>query len=385
MSEPQGPLKGIKVVEMAGLGPAPYAAMLLADAGADVVRVDRHPPSPTSASSDGPWWDLLTRSRKSIAIDIKKAEGIEVLLDLVERADALVEGFRPGVAERLGFGPDVCFARNERLVYGRMTGWGQEGPLAQSAGHDIDYIAIAGALWPIGRAGEAPVPPLNLVGDFGGGGMMLAFGVTAAILEARSSGKGQIVDAAMVDGAASLMMMTFAFRQIGLWGDGRGDNLLDSGAPHYEVYETSDGKWFAVGAIEPQFYAKLVELIGLDIAALPAQNDRSRWPEVKQKFAAIFKERSRDDWAKVFEGTDGCGAPVLSPWEAHEHPHNRARQTYVEIDGVVQPGPAPRFGRTPAKVSKPPSQPGTDTDEVLCSWGIGEEQIARLRERDAIR
>jgi alpha-methylacyl-CoA racemase len=297
----------------------------------------------------------------------------------------LVEGFLPVVAERLGLGPEDCFARNERLVYGRMTGWGQDGPLAHTAGHDIDYIAIAGALWPIGRAGEAPVPPLNLVGDFGGGGMMLAFGVTAAILEARTSGKGQVVDAAMIDGAASMMTMTFAFRQVGLWGEGRGNNPLDTGAPYYEVYETADGKWFAVGAIEPQFYATLIEVLGIEASTLPPQNDRSRWPETKQRFAAIFKEKTRDEWASAFEGTDGCGAPVLSPWEAHEHPHNRARETFVEIEGIIQPGPAPRFSRTPSRVTKAPSRPGTDTDEVLDSWGIATERVNQLRELGAIR
>ena len=375
-----GPLEGIRIVELAGIGPGPYACMLLADAGADVIKVDRPGPQPAS----GPHWDLLNRSRRSVAIDLKLPEGLEVVLDLVAEADALIEGFRPGVAERLGVGPEDCFERNSRLVYGRMTGWGQHGPLAHSAGHDIDYIALAGALWPIGRAGEAPVPPLNLVGDFGGGGMMLAFGVTAALVEAQRSGKGQVVDAAMVDGAASLMTMTFAFRQLGGWRDERGSNLLDSGAHFYEVYETADGKWFAVGALEPQFYAALLGLIGLDQADLPAQNDRSTWPEMKRRFSEIFKSKTRDEWAATFEGTDGCGAPVLSPWEAHEHAHNRARGTFIEIEGVVQPAPAPRFDRTPAGVSRPPSFPGADTDEVLADWGICEQRIAKLRELGAI-
>jgi alpha-methylacyl-CoA racemase len=378
-----GPLEGIKIVELAGIGPAPYACMLLADAGADVLRVDR----PVRGSADhqtGPYWDLLNRSRRSVAVDLKRPEGVALVLELISGADGLIEGFRPGVAERLGLGPDVCMERNRRLVYGRMTGWGQEGPLAQSAGHDIDYIALAGALWPIGRAGEAPVPPLNLVGDFGGGGMMLAFGVVAALIAAGRSGEGQVVDAAMVDGAASLMTMTFAFRELGLWTDGRGCNTLDSGAHFYEVYETADGKWFAVGAIEPQFYDTLLKLIGLDAADLPAENDRSTWPEMKDRFAAIFKQKTRDEWAEVFEGTDGCGAPVLSPWEAHEHPHNRARGTFVEVDGIIQPGPAPRFGRTPAAVSRPPSRPGADTEEALSDWGVDADRIAGLRELGAI-
>jgi alpha-methylacyl-CoA racemase len=378
-----GPLSGIKIVELAGIGPGPYACMLLADAGADIIRVDR-PPRAASSQRVGPYWDILARSRRSVSVDLKRPEGVEVLLDLVSGADALIEGFRPGVAERLGLGPDDCFARNKRLVYGRMTGWGQDGPLAMSAGHDIDYIAIAGALWPLGRGGEAPVPPLNLVGDFGGGGMMLAFGVCAALVDAQRSGEGQVVDAAMVDGAASLMTMTYSFRQLGLWTEGRGSNTLDSGAYFYEVYDTSDGKWFAVGAIEQQFYEKLLELLGLDPKDVPPQNDKSSWPEMKERFAAIFKTKTRDEWAKIFEGTDGCGAPVLSPWEAHEHEHNRARGTFVEVDGIVQPGPAPRFGRTPAEVSSPPSLPGADTEVALADWGISAERIASLRELGAI-
>jgi alpha-methylacyl-CoA racemase len=379
-----GPLSGIKIIELAGIGPAPYACMLLADAGADIIRVDRPPRAPSGAEHTGPHWDILARSRRSASVDLKRPEGVEVVLDLVSGADALIEGFRPGVAERLGLGPTDCLARNKRLVYGRMTGWGQDGPLAMSAGHDIDYIAIAGALWPIGRAGEAPVPPLNLVGDFGGGGMMLAFGMCAALVEAQRSGEGQVVDAAMVDGAASLMSMTYAFKQLGLWTDGRGCNTLDSGAYFYEVYDTSDGKWFAVGAIEQQFYEKMLELIGLDAKDLPPQNDRSSWPEMKERLAAIFKTKTRDEWAAIFEGTDGCGAPVLSPWEAHEHEHNRVRGTFVEVAGVTQPGAAPRFSRTPAGVSRPPSFPGADTEDALADWGIGAERIAALRDLGAI-
>ena len=379
-----GPLSGIKIVELAGIGPAPYACMLLADAGADIIRVDRPPKGSSSRAQAARHWDILARSRRSVSIDLKRPEGVEVVLDLVSTADALIEGFRPGVADRLGLGPEDCFARSKRLVYGRMTGWGQDGPLAMSAGHDIDYIAIAGALWSIGRGGGAPVPPLNLVGDFGGGGMMLAFGVSAALVEAQRSGEGQVVDAAMVDGAASLMSMIYAFREVGLWTDGRGCNILDSGAPYYDVYETSDGKWFAVGAIEDQFYAKLLELLGLDAHELPAENDRSSWPEMKTRFAEIFKTKTRDEWAAIFEGTDGCGAPVLSPWEAHEHEHNRARGTFVEVEGIIQPGPVPRFMRTPGAVSRPPSFPGADTEAALSDWGINADRIASLRSLGAI-
>ena len=376
-----GPLSGIRIVELAGIGPAPYACMLLADAGADILQIVRPVTTPLRP---GPHWDLLNRSRRSVAVDLKSPEGIELVLDLVSSADGLVEGFRPGVAERLGLGPQECMAGNERLVYGRMTGWGQEGPLAQSAGHDIDYIAIGGALWPIGRGGEAPVPPLNLVGDFGGGGMMLAFGMAAALVEAGRSGKGQVVDAAMVDGAASLMTMTFAFKRLGLWGEGRGDNTLDSGAHFYDVYETADGKWFAIGAIEQQFYETMLRLIGVEATSLPPQQDKSHWPELKARFAEIFKTKTRDEWTEIFDGTDGCGAPVLSPWEAHEHPHNVARETFVEVDGVVQPGPAPRFSRTPSAISRPAPLPGTDTDEALSDWGIQDKRIASLREHGAI-
>jgi alpha-methylacyl-CoA racemase len=357
--------------------------MLLADAGADVLRVDRATGSPPAPSA-GPHWDLLNRSRPSVAVNLKHAEGVRLVLDLVAEADGLVEGWRPGVAERLGVGPQHCLERNPRLVYGRMTGWGQDGPMAPTAGHDINYIALAGALWPIGREGERPVPPLNLVGDFGGGGMLLAFGMCAAMLEAQRSGRGQVVDAAMVDGAASLMTMTFAFRQLGLWTEGRGVNILDTGAPFYEVYDTSDGKWFSVGAIEAQFYAELVKVLGLDGDELPAQNDREHWPAMKERFAAIFRTRTRDEWTEAFAGRDACGAPVLSPWEAHTHPHNVARQTFVDVEGVVQPGPVPRFSRTPASVHKPPSVAGADAEDALASWGVDENRIATLRESGVV-
>ena len=378
-----GPLAGVKVIELAGIGPSPYACMLLADAGADVLRLERAPAGGAPAA-DGPYWDVLNRSRPSVGVDLKQPAAVEMVLDLVTQADALVEGFRPGVAERLGLGPDACWERNPKLVYGRMTGWGQDGPLAQTAGHDIDYIAISGALWPLGRKSDVPVPPLNLVWDFGGGGMFLAFGVAAALLEAGRSGKGQVVDVAMTDGSASLMTMIYAFRQFGWWSEERGSNILDTGAPFYEVYETSDGKYMAVGALEAKFYEALVKGLGLDQAALPHQMDRERWPEMKERFAAVFRTRTRDEWAAVFAGTDACAAPVLSPWEARNHPHNAARQTFIEVDGVVQPAPAPRFSRTPAEVRRPPSPPGADTDEGLSGWGLSPEAIANLRDAGAI-
>ncbi len=377
-----GPLAGFRVLELAGIGPGPYACMLLADAGADVLRVDRASgvPVPDGGSS----WDVLNRSRRSVAVDLKQPDGVELVLDLAAQADALVEGWRPGVAERLGIGPEACWERNPALVFGRMTGWGQDGPMAPRAGHDIDYIALSGALWSVGRSGERPVPPLNLVGDFGGGGMLMAFGICAALLEAGRSGRGQVVDAAMVDGAASLMTMTYAFIGAGLWQVERGANLLDTGAPFYEVYEAADGGHVAVGAIEPQFYAELLRVLGLDREpGLPAQMDRSRWPEMKERLAAVFRTRTRDEWAAAFEGTDACVAPVLSPAEAPSHPHNVARATFVEVDGVVQPGPVPRFGRTPAAVQRPPSHPGADRD-ALADWGVDPGRVARLRDAGVI-
>lgn len=371
------------MVELAGIGPSPYGGMLLADAGADVVRIDRadkavYPPR------QEPHVDALGRGRRSVAVDLKHPQGAEFVLRLLERADVLTEGFRPGVAERLGLGPDVCLARNPRLVYARMTGWGQDGPMARRAGHDIDYIALAGALEPIGRAGDRPVPPLNLVGDFGGGGMMLAFGVCAALFSARRTGKGQVLDVAMVDGAASLMTMTYTLRAAGIWKDERGTNMLDTGAPYYEVYETSDGGYMGVGAIEPQFYAELVRLLGLKDDELPDQNDRSRWPAMKERFAGVFASRTRAEWEEVFAGSDACVAPVLSPVEAPDHPHNRARGTFTEVAGMVQPGPAPRFLGTPGAIRNPPPNPGQHGDEALADWGFSTPEVDELRRSGVI-
>ena len=386
-----GPLSEIKIIELAGIGPAPFTCMMLADAGAQVLRLERAAPGAVergeefAASGEGAYWDLLNRSRASVGIDLKHPDAVELVLRLVEEADGLVEGFRPGVAERLGVGPEACWGHNPRLVYGRMTGWGQDGPMAAMAGHDIDYIAIGGALWSLGRADEAPVPPLNLVGDFGGGGMLLAFGMVAALLEAARSGEGQVVDAAMVDGSASLMTMIHAFHQHGLWNDARGSNMLDTGAPFYEVYETSDGKWMAVGGIEPQFYAELIRGLGLEgDASLPGQNSRDDWPALKERFAALFKSKTRDEWSAVFDGTDACVVPVLSPWEAPSHPHNVARSTFVSVGGAVQPAPAPRFSRTPSSISSPPSPPGADTVSGLVEWGLSEGDVSKLRESGAL-
>ncbi len=386
-----GPLSGIKIVELAGIGPAPFTCMMLADAGAQVLRLERAPAGAVEAGEEfaksgaGSYWDLLNRSRSSVGIDLKNPDALELVLGLVEQADGLIEGFRPGVAERLGVGPEDCFARNKRLVYGRMTGWGQDGPMASMAGHDIDYIAIGGALWSLGRADSAPVPPLNLVGDFGGGGMLLAFGMVAALLEAARSGEGQVVDAAMVDGAASLMTMIHAFHRHGLWNDERGANMLDTGAPFYEVYETADGKWMAVGGIEAQFYAELIRGLGLEgDPSFSKQMSRDRWPAMKARFTEIFKSKTRDEWSAIFDGTDACVVPVLSPWEAHLHPHNVARSTFVEVNGTVQPAPAPRFSRTPSAISKPPSPPGADTISALVEWGVPEEAVKKLRESGAL-
>ena len=374
-----GPLQGFRVVELAGIGPGPFCAMLLADLGAEVLAVER------PASGPPGWPVLFARGRRRVAVDLKHPEGPGVVLDLVAGADALVEGFRPGVAERLGIGPDECLARNPRLVYGRVTGWGQEGPLARAAGHDIDYIALAGALHPVGPADGPPVPPLNLVGDFGGGGMLLALGVVAALLEAGRSGRGQVVDAAMVDGAALLTTQVHELLAAGLWSDRRGANLLDGAAPFYAVYETADGRHLAVGALEPRFYAELLERVGLGGEDLPAQLDRDGWPVLRERLAAQFRTRTRDEWCRLLEGSDACVAPVLSLLEAPTHPHNQARGTFVDVGGVVQPAPAPRFSRTPSAHPHPPAGPGEDPGQTLAAWGLSPDEVERYRAAGAIK
>ena len=375
-----GPLEGVRVVEIAGIGPGPFCAMLLADMGAEVVRVDR--PAGRDAQR---WPPLLGRGRRSVVVDLKHERGAEVVLRLAASADALIEGFRPEVAERLGIGPAACLARNPRLLYGRMTGWGQEGPLRHAAGHDIDYIALAGALHPVGRAGQAPTPPLNLVGDFGGGGLLLAFGIACGLVEVRRSGRGQVIDAAVVDGAALLTTMVHELAAVGLWRAERGANLLDGGAPFYDVYETADGQYLAVGALEPQFYAELLARLGLDEGGLPAQADRDRWPELRERLAAAFRARTRAEWCEVFDGSDACVAPVLSPSEAPRHPHNRARQAFVAVGGALEPAPAPRFSRTPSAPPSAPPAPGQHTDKVLAGWAaFSAEEIADLRATGAV-
>lgn len=377
-----GPLDGIRIVEIAGIGPGPFCAMMLSDMGADVVRVDRAAAvSPEPPGEPSP--DLLNRGRRSVGVDLKNPAGVEAVLKLVEASDGLVEGFRPGVAERLGIGPETCHERNRRLVYGRMTGWGQDGPYATTAGHDINYIALAGVLGGIGRAGEAPVPPLNLVGDFGGGGMMLAFGMVCGILEARSSGRGQVIDASMVEGSALLATMMYGMHGSGVWGE-RGTNMLDSGAHFYDTYECADGEYISIGSIEPQFYVQLLELTGLADEDLPPQHDRAEWPRLKKLLAERILTRTRDEWIEVMEGTDVCFAPVLSWSEAIEHPHNVARGSFVDSGGITQPGPAPRFSRTPGEIRRPPPHPGEQTDETLADWGFGAEEILSLRSSGAV-
>lgn len=373
-----GPLHGVRVVEIASLAPAPFGCMVLSDLGAEVLRVDRPDRSGRQAL---PPVDPLSRGRRSIRLNLKDPGGVAVLLRLLDDADVLVEGFRPGVAERLGFGPDTCLERCPRLVYARMTGWGQHGPLADTAGHDIDYIAISGSLEPIGRAGERPVPPINLLGDFGGGGMLLAVGVLAALLECERSGRGQVVDAAMVDGAALLASFIHGLRAAGAWQDQRGSNVLDGGAPFYDTYETADGKYVAVGALEPKFYEELLTRLGLDGAGLPSQYDRSGWPAVRARFAKAFSERTQAEWTETFEGSDACLSPVLSMGDAPSHPHNAARGTFIEVGGVVQPGPAPRFDRTPCAAPAPPVKPGADTDAVLAGLGYSRTEITALHDR----
>jgi alpha-methylacyl-CoA racemase len=373
-----GPLAGVKVVEIASIGPGPFAGMMLADMGADVIRLERAGGDGGTGLGSGAW-NLTNRGRPSVGVDLKHPQARELVLRLAESADALIEGFRPGVMERLGLGPDDVRARNPRLVYGRMTGYGQEGPMAAVAGHDINYISIAGVLGAIARRGERPLFPLNLIGDYGGGGMLLAFGVVCGILEARSSGQGQVVDAAMVEGSAVLGTLIHALRHAGMWTDEPGTNLLDSGAHFYEVYEAADRGHIAVGAIEPQFYAELLRILELDPAEFP-QFDRERWPELKARFADVFRTRTRDEWAALLEGAEACATPVLAPGEAPSHPHNVARRSFVEVGGVVQPAPAPRFSRTAPEIRRPPGEAGADTDAALAAWGLSQEEVAALRD-----
>lgn len=373
-----GPLEGIKVVELAGIGPGPFCGMLLSDMGAEVIRIER------KGARGGSKFDVLSRGRKSVAVDLKKPEGVETVLKLVEGADILQEGFRPGVTERLGLGPDVCLERNPRLVYGRMTGWGQYGPMSQAAGHDINYISLTGALHAVGTD-DKPVAPLNLVGDFGGGALYLAMGMLAAVVNAQRTGRGQVVDVAMTDGSASLMSMMYGFKASGMWQDKRASNMLDGGAHFYDTYETKDGKWISIGSIEPQFYALLRDKAGLSDAAYDAQHDRSKWPSLKAEITAVFKTKTRDEWDALMSGTDVCYGPILSLEEAPSHPHNVARNTFVEIDGVVQPNVAPRFSATKSEIQGPPSEdPGRDTDSVLAAFGFSADDIATLKAQDAI-
>jgi alpha-methylacyl-CoA racemase len=374
-----GPLHGARVVELAALGPAPFAAMLLADLGADVVRVDR----PGDAGTD-PQAYVLHRGRRSIAVDLKTPAGREVVLRLVDEADALVEGHRPGVMERLGLGPEECRARNPRLVYGRMTGWGQDGPLARTAGHDIDYIALSGALSVAARHGERPVPPVNLLGDFGGGGAFLALGVVAALWEAARSGSGQMIDAAMVDGSAVLTTMLHGLMAQGRWRDEAGVNFADTGAPFYEVYECADGRFVSVGALERPFYTELLRGLNLDESELPDRREEAAWPALKERFAGVFRTRTRDEWAAVFAATDACVAPVLRLTEAPAHPHNVARSVFVEHGGVTQPAPAPRFSRTEVGLDRPAPAPGEHTDEILTELGYDAADTEQLRASGAV-
>jgi alpha-methylacyl-CoA racemase len=381
-----GPLEGIRIVELAGIGPGPFCAMLLSDMGAEIIRVDRAAMVGQDTDRDGndARFNLLARGRRNIAVDLKNPAAVDAVLRLIDRADALLEGFRPGVMERLGLGPDLCLARNPKLVYGRMTGWGQDGPIARTAGHDINYIALSGVLHSIGEAGGPPVPPLNLVGDFGGGALYLAMGVLAGIISARSTGKGQVIDCSMVEGSASLMMMMYGALASGAWTEERGHNRTDGGAHYYQVYETKDGEYVSVGAIEPQFYALLLKHTGLEGKDLPPQTDRAHWPEMQERLARIFKEKTRAEWTEIMQQTDICFAPVLRMSEALEHPHNRHRNSFVEVDGIAQPGPAPRFLGTPTQVQRPPARVGEHTNVILRDWGFSAAEIAALHRSGAV-
>ena len=375
-----GPLDGYRILEIAGIGPGPFCAMVLSDLGAEVVRIDRK-----AYAGRGSKFDVLNRGRRSLAMDLKQPEAVNAVLDMVEQADGLIEGFRPGVMERLGIGPDVCLERNPKLVFGRMTGWGQHGTIAHAAGHDINYIALSGVLHSIGNNGGRPVPPLNLVGDFGGGGMLLALGVVAGLLEAQKSGKGQVVDAAMTDGSALLLAAVVGMHSAGVWKDDRGSNMLDSGSHFYDTYECADGEYVSIGSIEPQFYALLLEKTGLDGAEWERHlQNRDRWAELKARLAEVFRTKTRDEWCEIMEGSDICVAPVLRIGEAIEHPHNQSRQTFVKVDGVAQPAPAPRFSRTPVAVQGPPPKAGEHSAAVLADWGFASERIDAMRAAGAI-
>lgn len=388
-----GPLAGLKIVEVVGLGPGPFCAMMLADMGAEVIRIDQKP-KPAAKNSPPPEakarsllntrFDVMARGRRSLALDLKKPSGVATALKLISSADALIEGYRPGVMERLGLGPEICMQANPKLVYGRMTGWGQTGPLALSAGHDINYVALTGALNAIGRADEPPPPPLNLIGDIGGGAMMLAFGIVCALLEARNSGKGQVIDAAMSDGAALLAACFFGLQAGGGWNNQRGTNLLDGTAHFYGCYACADGKFISLGSIEPQFYAQLLALCNITDPSFAAQMNPDAWPELKQKLAALFKTKTRAHWCELLEGSDVCFAPVLDFDEAPHHPHNQARQAFIELDGVTQPAPAPRFSRTPPQVSRPSAKAGEHSEAILGDWGMTPAEIELLKQDAAI-
>ncbi|MFG2442764.1 CaiB/BaiF CoA transferase family protein [Nocardia fluminea] len=383
MGSASGPLAGIRIVELGGVGPTPFAAMLLSDLGADIIRLDRPPGYDGGAPIDARF-NLLNRGRRSAVFDLKKPAAVEAVLRLVGEADVVLEGFRPGVAEKLGLGPEQCTAVNPALVYGRMTGWGQFGPLAQDPGHDVNYISLTGVLHSVGRAGEPPAIPLNLAGDFGGGALYLALGVVSALLESRTSGRGQVVDAAMVDGAASLMTLFYGLFAAGYWSDERGVNRLDSGAPWYNVYETADGGWVSVGANESRFWRNLLRIMDIDESEMPDQHDKSQWLSVHKRFTSVFLTKTRDEWCALADGQEACMAPVLSLTEAPRHAHLRARGTFVDIEGVVQPAPAPRFSRTPGTIQRPPAEPGEHTDEVLRDWGFTLVELTALREQGAV-
>jgi len=374
-----GPLAGIRVIEMAGIGPGPFCAMMLSDLGAEVIRLDR-----LSLKGTGERANVLSRGRRSLAVDLKTPQGVEIALEMIDRADALIEGFRPGVMERLGIGPEVCCERNPGLVYGRMTGWGQTGPLAKAAGHDINYISIGGALGAMGHADRPPAPPLNLIGDFGGGAMYLLCGLLAALIERGNSGRGQVVDAAMTDGTASLLSPFYGLMAMGLWTTERHSNRLDGGAPFYGSYECADGKYISIGSLEPQFYALLLEKAGIDDPQFKRQYDQQNWPEMREKVAAVFRAKTRDQWCGLMEGTDVCFAPVLDLAEAPAHPHNRARDTFVEFDGVLQPAPAPRFSRTKGGIQSSAAKVGEHSEQVLADWGFASERIRQLKQSGAI-